>query len=122
MENPITQPLNLPGGFDGTANDGEGDTKNRGLVGIRCNATAIVAWSLTDNINIRVDARKVAERAWYIDGYTAGTLRISATVFGGRGTAKTYARFIRNGMVSRAMKLKHNPNRRAANPSTKEMA
>lgn len=102
---------------DPPLDDGEGDKKKRGLVGIRYNATAIVAWNLCDNKNIRVDARKVSERAWHIDGYVADKLRITATVFGGKHATIRYVKSIRNGLTSRAMRLKHNHNRRAANPS-----
>ena len=95
-----------------TNGEGEG-VKKRGLVGCRHNDTSIVAWNLADNKNIRVDARKVAERAWHIDGYAAGTLRISGTVFGGKHATLRYAKFIRNGLMSRVMRRKHT----AANPS-----
>ena len=81
--------------------------KPRGLVGIRYNDTSIIAWNLADNKNIRIDARKVAERAWHIDGYAADTLRISATVFGGKNATLRYAKFIRNGLMSRVMRRKH---------------
>jgi len=80
--------------------------KERGLVGIRFNDTAIVAWCLADNTNIRIGARKVAERAWHIDGYVADSLRISATVFGGKHATIRYVKFIRNGLTSRACRLK----------------
>ena len=113
MENPIKQPLDLPGGFDGTANDGEGVVatqgggKKRGLVGIRNNEAAIVAWDLYNGKNIQVDALKMSERAWHIDGYAAGTLRISATVFGGLNATKRYVKAIRSGLMSRVMRRKH---------------
>ena len=100
------------------ASTGEGEgVEKRGLVGIRFNNLSILAWNLTENKNIRVTARKVSEREWHIDGYVVDTLRISATVFGGKHATLRYAKYIRNGMVSRAKRLKHNPNRRAANLS-----
>ena len=105
MENPITQPLDLPGG------------KKRGLVGIRYNDMSIVAWNLCDNKNIRVDARKVAERVWHIDGYAADTLRISATVFGGKHATIRYVKFIRSGLTSRVMRRKHRPGQSPVLPS-----
>ena len=86
--------------------NGEGDTKKLGLVGIRYNDTAIVAWNLANNTNIRIGARKVAERAWHIVGYVADSLRISATVFGGKHATIRYVKFIRNGLTSRACRLK----------------
>ena len=86
--------------------NGEGDTKERGLVGIRFNDTAIVAWCLADNLNIRVTAKKLDERCWHVDGYAADTLRISATVFGDKHVTIRYVRFIRNGLTSRTLRLK----------------
>ena len=83
------------------------EVKKRGLVGIRFNDTAIVAWCLANNKNIRVAAHKVTERAWQVDGYVEDTLRISATVFGGRHATIRYVRFIRNGLMSRVMRRKH---------------
>ena len=97
--------------------NGEGDTKNRGLVGTISNKTTALSFSFLDGLDIQVTARKVRQGLWTIEGRSRGTCRIMASVFGGRGTARRYARFIRNGMVSRAKKLKHNPNRRAANLS-----
>lgn len=81
--------------------------KKRGLVGMRYNDLSIVAWNLADNKNIRVAARKVTKRAWHVDGYVADTLRISATVFGGKWATLRYVRFIRNGLASRVMRRKH---------------
>ena len=88
-----------------TMNETTGE-KKQGLVGIRYNDHAIVAWSLANNKNIDVKARKVTERAWHIDGYADGTLRISATVFGGKNATMRYVRFIRNGLTSRVMRRK----------------
>ena len=82
-------------------------TPNRGLVGIRFNNLSIVAWNLTENKNIRVTARKVSERAWHIDGYVADTLRISATVFGGKHATIRYVKLLRNALMSRVMRRKH---------------
>lgn len=81
--------------------------KKRGLVGIRFNDMSIVAWNLSDNKNIRVTARKINDHCWHVDGYAADTLRISATVFGGKHETLRYVRFIRNGLMSRVMRRKH---------------
>ena len=81
--------------------------EKRGLVGLRHNDTAIVAWCLANNKNIRVTARKADGNCWHIDGYAADRLRISATVFGGKWATMKYVRFIRNGLVSRVMRGKH---------------
>ena len=91
--------------------------KKRGQVCDISNKTTALSFNFCDGLDIQVTAREVKQGLWTIEGRSRGMCRIMASVFGGRGTATRYARFIRNGMVSRAMKLKHNPNRRAANPS-----
>lgn len=91
---------------EGVKECGSEGVEKRGLVGIRYNDTSIIAWNLSDNTNIRIGARKVTERAWHIDGYVADSLRIFATVFGGKHATIRYVRFIRNGLISRALRLK----------------
>ena len=82
-------------------------TKKRGLVGCRYNDTAIIAWNLTDNKNIRVTARKVNGNCWQVGGYVADTLRMLATVFGGKHATLRYVWYIRNGLMRRVMRRKH---------------
>ena len=94
------------------------EEKKRGLVGERYNDTSAMAWSMTNGLEILVQARKVKDGVWSIEGRSRGRLFIFATVFGGRWRAARYMRFIRNGMVSRANKLKNNTNRRK--PNTEE--
>lgn len=93
------------------------EPKKRGLVGERYNDTSAMAWSMTDGLDILVSARKVKDGVWSIEGRSHGRLFISATVFGGKWRAVRYLEFIRNGMVSRAMRRKNNPNRRKAEGS-----
>ena len=103
---------------EGVKECGSEGVEKRGLVGIRYNDTSIIAWNLADNTNIRIGARKAAERAWHIDGYVADSLRISGTVFGGKHATIRYVKFIRNGLTSRARRLKGlKAKRRAANLS-----
>lgn len=83
--------------------------EKRGLVGFRYSDTAIVAWNLLNNKNIEVDARKISESAWIIDGRAAGTLRITATVYGGKNATIKYVRFIRNALMSRVNRRRHRP-------------
>ena len=92
-------------------------TKKRGLVGIRFNDAAIIAWNLADNKNIRVTARKVNGNCWQVSGYVADTLRIAATVFGGKHATLRYVLYIRNGLTSRVMRRKH---AKAAEPLSPE--
>ena len=78
--------------------------KKHGLVGERCNDTAAIAWSLTNGLEVLCQARKVKDGVWSLEGRTHGMLHISATVFGGKCRTVRYMKFIRNGMVSRAMR------------------
>lgn len=105
-ERPLDKMLKTPMS-EGVEECGSEGVKNRGLVGIRFNDMSIVAWDLCDNKNIRVTAKKLNERCWHVDGYVADTLRISATVFGGKWATLRYVKFIRNGLMSRVMRRKH---------------
>lgn len=89
-------------------------TPKRGLVGIISNKRNVLAWSYEDGLCVRVMAHELKPELWQLRLESGGSLRMLATVFGGRGTANRLCSYVRNGMVSRAMKLKHNPNRRAA--------
>ena len=115
-ERPLDMMLKTPMS-EGVKECGSEGVKKPVLIGNFSNKTAALSFSFLDGLDIQVTAREVRQGQWTIEGRSRGTCRIMASVFGGRGTARRYARFIRNGMVSRAMKLKHNQNRRAANPS-----
>lgn len=93
--------------------------KKRGLVGVRYNDTSAMAYSYANNLEVLCQARKVKDGGWSIEGRSFGSLKISATVFGGKWMAIRLMRFIRNGLVSRAMRHKKNPNRpENSTPST----
>ena len=81
-------------------------TKSK-LIGCCKSDTAMMSWSLMNNREIVCTARLVRDGVWSIEGRVKGTLRIAATVLGGKNAANTYLRFIRNGLVSRVMRLKH---------------
>ena len=88
------------GQADGTPPPKEGP----GLVGVRRNDTSAMAWSMTDGLEVLCQARKVKDGEWSIEGRSRGRLFIFATVFGGKWRAVRYMEYIRNGMVSRAMR------------------
>ena len=80
--------------------------KEHGLVGVRSNDTAAMAWSMTDGLEVLCQARRIKDGVWHLEGRSSGRLYIDATVFGGKCRTVRYMRFIRNGMVSRAMRHK----------------
>ena len=65
----------------------------------------MIAWNFQD-IHVVCDAKKLGENQWSITGRANGIDRIYAIVTGGRWTANCYLRAIRNGMTSRARRLK----------------
>ena len=81
-----------------------------GFVG---NKTTSVYYNFLDNLDIQVTAREIKTGQWTIEGRNRTEVRIVATVFGGRDTANKFARFIRDGMVLRSMKIKRDHKRRA---------
>ena len=128
-ERPLDKKLKTPMS-EGVTECGSEGVKKPVLIGNFSNKTAALSFNFLDGLDIQVTAREVRQGQWTIEGRSRGTCRIMASAFGGRGTAMRYAKYIRNGMVSRAMKLRHNQNRRAANlsnpsnasnPSTKEV-
>ena len=83
------------------------------LVGITCNKQHILAWNYTDGCSVLVRADELKTEVWQVRVESGGKLRMMASIFGGRWTADRFCRFLRDGMSSRAKKLKKNPNRRA---------
>lgn len=81
------------------------DTQKRNLIGIHASPDALIAWNF-QSVYIICDARKIDEGHWKITGRANGEERISAIVTGGRWTANCYLRAIRNGMTSRARRVK----------------
>ena len=91
----------------------------RGKIGIKSNATAILAWNLKDGLNIVVSAWCARAGYWDVQLKSCGDVRLSAAVVGGRETASNLVRALRNGMTRRCMKIKRNHAKRrtAAVPS-----
>ena len=95
-------------------NDAPEMNRGRRMVGVVGNKTTVLCYYFLDNLDIQVTVREIGTGKWEVVGKNRDDLRIIATVFGGRMAAKTYAKFIRNGMVSRAKRLRGNKNRRKA--------
>ena len=81
----------------------EGKEK-RGLVGKRVSDTAALAWGMADRLEVLCQARKIKDGVWHLEGRSRGRLYIDATVFGGKWRTVRYMKFLRNGMVSMAMR------------------
>lgn len=81
--------------------------EKRGLVGIRYNDNAIVAWNLTDNKDIHVAAKKLGKELWSFTGRVFGDIRIAGHVFGGKYATMKFVQFIRNGLTARVKRRKH---------------
>lgn len=73
----------------------------------------VVSYAIDENIAVTVTARKADGRIWMFKGIKQGETVIMGTILGGRATAARYCKFIRNGIVSRFMKIKRNHTRRA---------
>ncbi len=81
------------------------DPSARHMIGIHSTPSAMIAWNF-QGIHVVCDARKIGEDQWSITGRANGIDRIYAIVTGGRSTANCYLKAIRNGMTSRACRLK----------------
>ena len=75
------------------------------MIGIHCTPSAMIAWNF-QGIHVVCDAKKLGENQWSITGRANGIDRIYAIVTGGRWTANCYLKAIRNGMTSRARRVK----------------
>ena len=78
--------------------------KKLGLVGVRVAETAALAWGMTHGLEVCCQARRITDGVWHLEGRSRGRLYIDATVFGGKWRTVRYMEFLRNGMVSRAMR------------------
>lgn len=98
--------------------------KDKGLVGTRSTANAVISWNLTDGLNVVVTARPIIkERVWALECRSASEVRLLATIMGGRMTARAMARKVVNGMTSHAMKIRKNHARRVrrAEPANQDV-
>ena len=86
----------------------------KGLVGIISNERSILAWNYKDNLAIRVTGTKMGEDAWEINARRGDQLVFGGLSHGGKWQADTLVKFLRNGMVSRAMKVRKNHENRKA--------
>ena len=86
----------------------------RNLIGTLSSKGNVLAWNYAEGLGILVSGSEQKPGLWQLRLERSGSLRMMASVFGGRATACRLCRFIRYGMTSRAKKLRHNPNRRKA--------
>ena len=90
------------------------EEKTGNAVGITSNAKHVLAWSYTDDNDIRVVGDVCAPGQMQISAYENKKLVLIGSVFGGRWLAIRLARFVRNGLVSHRMKRRRNKQNRAA--------
>lgn len=74
----------------------------KGDVGNIVTADTIMSYSCTHGKTICVSARKNTESLWDFEGVINGELVIRGEIYGGKWKAARYAKFIRNGLLSRA--------------------
>ena len=73
----------------------------------------VVSYAIDENFAVTVTARTNDGRIWMFNGIKNGETAIMGTILGGKATAMRYCKFIRNGVMSRLMKIKQNHARRA---------
>ena len=84
---------------------GEQDEKK--AIGNFAGVGKVVSYAIDEDAAVTVTARTTDGRIWMFKGIRNGEMAIMGTILGGRGTAKRYCKFIRNGIVSRANRLYH---------------
>lgn len=82
----------------------ENTAQKKGDVGNIVTADTILSYSLTQGKTVCVSARKNGESLWVFDGVANGELVIRGDIYGGKWKAAKYAKFIRNGLLSRMNK------------------
>ena len=88
--------------------------QKRNLVGIICNERSILSWNYENGLAIRVTGAKMSEDVWEVTAWRGDRIAFDGMSHGGKWQAVALVKFLRNGMVSRAMKVKKNhENRRA---------
>lgn len=89
--------------------------KKRGKqVGITTNDRHILAWNYTDNMDIRVEARKLENCGWAGQLHSNGQERASIVVIGGKWLTNALCKGLRNSMTSWRQKRHRNNANRAA--------
>lgn len=90
-----------------------GEPEEKKAIGNFAGVGKLVSYAIDDNLAVTVTARTTDGRIWMFNGIKQGETVIMGTILGGRATAALYCKFIRNGIVSRFMKIKQNHTRRA---------
>lgn len=82
----------------------ENTAQKKSGVGNVVTADTILSYSLTHGKTVCVSARKNTESLWEFEGVANGELVIRGEIIGGKWKAAQYAKFIRNGLLSRMNK------------------
>lgn len=87
--------------------------REKKAIGNFAGAGKVVSYAIDENFAVTVTARMADSRTWSFRGIKNGETVILGSIRGGGATAEKYCQFIRNGIVSRLMKIKQNHARRA---------
>lgn len=78
-------------------------------IGNKSSQFLLTSYAIDDTCAVVVTAKENREGYWEFTGSIDNETVITGTVFGGRARARTYIKFIRNGILSRRLKGKVNP-------------
>lgn len=81
-------------------------------IGNRHSQYLLSSYTIDDTCAILVTAKQNHEGAWEFVGAINNETVITGTIHGGKWKASTYIKFIRNGILSRRMKGKVNPQKK----------
>ncbi len=90
------------------------EKRETGKIGIKSNRDAILAWNISDGLDIVVSGQRLSDDSWKASLTSHGIARGSLIVFGGRATAANLCMSLRDGMTRRCMKIKRNHANRKA--------
>lgn len=82
------------------------EEKRKGLVGIVSNGRGILAFNYSASMDICVSANKVEDGEWRVEVRSGGEVRFEGVLHGGANLARTFCKFLRNGMTSKRQKRK----------------
>ena len=102
-----------PPPFSPESADGSGDKKSN-LIGMSCGQNSILAWNFSEGLRVRVVAERKGGNCWMLTASYGDNVRMIASIFGGRWTADTYARLVRNALTAREKKIRRNHEKRKA--------
>lgn len=80
--------------------------KDRKAIGNFAGQGKVTSYAIDRDMAVTVTAKMIGDRVWEFKGIKNGDTFIMGSVFGGKWQAMQYCKFIRNGIVSRANRVK----------------